>query len=108
MTPMPMHRGRLAPLAAAITASILGLGASPSLDASTAPDRAETGPAVVLRMDVGGGFAPFQVSLTNVPVFTLYDDGRVIFQSDGEVSPSGPLAPMRTTTMPPPLWYDLV
>jgi hypothetical protein len=32
-------------------------------------------------MDVVGGFAPFPWSMTNVPPFTLYADGRVIFQS---------------------------
>lgn len=35
---------------------------------------------VVLRMSVGGGFVPMTVALLEVPTFTLYADGSVIFR----------------------------
>lgn len=40
--------------------------------------------AVVLRMHVGGGFVPFEYSLTESPVFTLYGDNSIIFRPSEE------------------------
>lgn len=49
--------------------------------------------AVVLRVEVTGGFVPYGYLLTELPVFTLYADGRVITQGPiAEIYP-GPLMP---------------
>jgi hypothetical protein len=35
---------------------------------------------IVLRMDEGGGFVPIDFAASQAPVFTLYGDGRIVFQ----------------------------
>jgi hypothetical protein len=35
---------------------------------------------VVLRMDQGGGFVPIDFAASQAPIFTLYGDGRIVFQ----------------------------
>ena len=40
---------------------------------------------IVLRMAEGGGFVPIEFAASQAPVFTLYGDGRVIFQQQQEV-----------------------
>ena len=42
---------------------------------------------VILRLEEGGGFVPIEYLATQAPVFTLYGDGRVIFQQKLEVFP---------------------
>jgi hypothetical protein len=50
-------------------------------------------------MEVVGGFAPFQASLKNVPLFTLYDDGRVIFEPSGAAGEGPALPPLRESVL---------
>ena len=46
---------------------------------------------VILRMEEGGGFVPIEVNAGAAPIFTLYGDGRVIFQPLQETFPqAGP------------------
>jgi hypothetical protein len=40
---------------------------------------ADEGKSVVLRMSVGGGLTPEAVALIEVPIFTLYGDGTIIY-----------------------------
>ena len=40
---------------------------------------------VVLRLEEGGGFVPIEFVATQAPIFTLYGDGRVIFQQATDV-----------------------
>jgi hypothetical protein len=42
---------------------------------------------VVLRMAQGGGFMPIEFAATEAPLFTLYGDGRVVFQQKLDVFP---------------------
>jgi hypothetical protein len=46
---------------------------------------------VILRMEEGGGFVPIEVAAGGAPIFTLYGDGRVVFQQLQETFPeAGP------------------
>jgi hypothetical protein len=36
---------------------------------------------VILRYEEGGGFAPVEFFITNLPIFTLYGDGTVLFRN---------------------------
>jgi hypothetical protein len=83
---------------AAIAAGALAIGAMPSPlpEASTDPDAR---PAVLLRMEEVGGFAPFQASLLEVPAFTLFEDGRVIFSPDDGDAADGALPPLQQATL---------
>ncbi len=65
-----------------------------------------TGPTdVLLRYDQGGGFVPIEFFASQVPIFTLYGDGTVIFRAraidalppTGGVSPNRPLRTMHLT-----------
>jgi hypothetical protein len=42
---------------------------------------------VVLRMEEGGGFVPIDFAASQAPVFTLYGDGRIVFQPLAETFP---------------------
>ncbi len=49
--------------------------------------------SVILRVEVSGGFVPIGYLLTELPVFTLYADGRIVTQGPvAEIYP-GPLLP---------------
>ena len=56
---------------------------------------AATLPTVVLRMDVGGGFAPFPMSLTSVPPVHALRRRPVILPVDRSSSGDGPSPPLR-------------
>ena len=44
-----------------------------------------TGPTdVVLRLEEGGGFVPVEFNMTQVPLFTLYGDGLVLFRNPAD------------------------
>ena len=46
---------------------------------------------VILRMEEGGGFVPIEFAASQAPTFTLYGDGRVVFQPLVETFPeAGP------------------
>jgi hypothetical protein len=57
---------------------------------------------VVLRMFWGGGFVPPQITVSDVPQFTLYGDGTAVFKPlmpvDGDTF-NQPLPPMLTVTL---------
>ena len=57
--------------------------------------------AIVLRMDIGGGFVPLEVALTDLPEFTLYGDGSVVFQQSlpDDFVFGQPMPPLVRTTM---------
>jgi hypothetical protein len=60
---------------------------------------------IVLRMNVGGGFVPVEVSLTEAPTFTLYGDDTAIFRPqppDGMFPmPGEPMTPLVRAVMTP-------
>jgi hypothetical protein len=62
---------------------------------------------VVLRMEEGGGFVPIDFAASQAPVFTLYGDGRIVFQQLVENFPQPDAtgitrpAPWRTAQLDP-------
>jgi len=91
-------------------------GGSPGSDSGPSPSPAASADSarlthptgadeVVLRMEEGGGFVPAEFNATNVPVFTLYGDGRVVFQDANVIPPpptnGGPTIhpPLRTAVL---------
>lgn len=80
----PMFTSRLVrPRRTALTLSMVGMVLSQSgavLAQSAEPTVDPDSAKVVLRMSVGGGFVPMSVSLLQMPTFTLYADGSVIFR----------------------------
>ncbi len=57
---------------------------APSPSPSSAPGTLEhpTGSTdVILRYEQGGGFVPIEFNLTNLPIFTLYGDGSILFRN---------------------------
>jgi hypothetical protein len=69
-----------------------GATPSPSPQPTVAGIDHPTGPTdVVLRVEQGGGFVPIDFLASQAPAFTLYGDGRVIFQQRVDVFPeAGP------------------
>jgi hypothetical protein len=76
----------------------MGASSSPLPEAAADPDAR---PAVWLRMEEVGGFAPFQASLLRVPAFTLLGDGRVIFQALVDPAGDGTFPPLQQVTLDP-------
>lgn len=67
----------------ALTLSMVGMVLSQSGVAfaqSAEPSVDPESTRVVLRMQVGGGFVPLSAALLEMPTFTLYGDGTVIFR----------------------------
>jgi hypothetical protein len=87
-------------IAAAIAAGALAFAAtsSPAPGPTNEPDARQQ---VWLRMEEVGGFAPFHASLLRVPAFTLYRDGRAIFQADIGARASGEIPPLLQATLGP-------
>ena len=85
-------------IAAAIAAGALAFAAtsSPAPGPTNEPDARQQ---VWLRMEEVGGFAPFHASLLRVPAFTLYRDGRAIFQADIGARASGEIPPLLQATL---------
>jgi hypothetical protein len=86
---MPKIRLPLATVTLAlVTGACAAAAAPPSPGASTPPpsptqsgvDHPTGATDVVLRMEVGGGFVPIDFAASQAPTFTLYGDGRVVFQ----------------------------
>jgi hypothetical protein len=117
----PIRSAALVVLAIVVTACA-GLSGSvssrPSAPASTPPSSAPTStpgaiPAiehptgatdVVLRFEEGGGFVPMEFSATEVPIFTLYGDGTMIFRNPAReslpvIGSVSPLEPLRTARL---------
>jgi hypothetical protein len=68
--------------------------ASERSDESSEPiDRPKGAADLVLRVEIGGGFVPPGVLLTQMPTFTLYGDGRVITQGPQIMIYPGPALP---------------
>jgi hypothetical protein len=66
------------------------LGSSPaSTPAPTAGgvDQPTGATDVILRMEEGGGFAPIDLVASQAPLFTLYGDGRIVFQQLAQTFP---------------------
>ena len=91
-SPSRWNPGRLLVLAAA---GLLSLGAAASPSVMPGP---VDGGSIALRMEEVGGFAPFHALLARVPPFTLYDDGRVIFQPDVGAG-DGAVPPLQQTAL---------
>lgn len=85
---MSKHRLLLAVVSAAVVSVGCAAGAAPppsptAPTPSPTPEGLEhpTGPTdVVLRMEEGGGFVPIDFLATQAPIFTLFGDGRIVFQ----------------------------
>jgi hypothetical protein len=61
---------------------------SPSADPTIAGIDHPTGPTdVVLRVESGGGFVPMEFLASQAPSFTLYGDGKVVFQQKVDLFP---------------------
>jgi hypothetical protein len=77
-----------------LAAACVGAGASPGSSSSPAPSASPaieypTDPtAVILRMSTGGGFVAPGVLLTEVPEFSLYGDGTVVFRDPSRIYPA--------------------
>jgi hypothetical protein len=106
---MPSVRGGMPKLTFASTAIVLGLvlvacssAAGPSSRPTGGPDGSPGATAppsgsgvdhgtgatdVVLRMEEGGGFVPIEFAASGAPIFTLYGDGRIVFQQLSETFP---------------------
>jgi hypothetical protein len=61
---------------------------APTPDPTLAVDHAQGATDVVLRMSTGGGFVAPGFLLTEVPEFTLYGDGTVVFRNPADVTPA--------------------
>ena len=67
--------------AGAATAPPSSQGSSPTPQPTQSGIDHPTGATdVVLRMEEGGGFVPIDFAASQAPVFTLYGDGRIVFQ----------------------------
>jgi hypothetical protein len=64
----------------------------PSPSPSSAPPGTVDHPTgatdVVLRYEEGGGFAPVEFFITNLPIFTLYGDGSILFRNPEDQPPA--------------------
>jgi hypothetical protein len=102
-----MSRLRLAPiglLSTLLLTACVGTGSSPGASAPPTPSQTPTGTptpaidhptgatAVILRMSTGGGFLAPGALLTEIPEFSLYGDGTVIFRDPAKsyVEPARP------------------
>jgi hypothetical protein len=65
---------------------------SPSPSPTTAPPGAIEHPTgaseIILRYDEGGGFMPAEFFITNLPIFTLYGDGSILFRNPEDEQPA--------------------
>jgi hypothetical protein len=93
---MPNFRLPLAVVSLAFVAAACGSAASPAPSGPpnlTPPPSIEgvdhpTGATdVVLQLEEGGGFVPMEFAASQAPQFTLYGDGRVVFQPTVDVFP---------------------
>jgi hypothetical protein len=57
-----------------------GPSPSPATTTTTGIDYPTGATDVVLQIEVGGGFVPIDFLANQAPIFTLYGDGRVVFQ----------------------------
>jgi hypothetical protein len=87
---MSVHRS----LRAALLAALMMLSSiSMAVGSYTASD-------VVLRMEITGGFVPFEAHLLRVPTFTLYSDGLAIYRpAPDPMDDSGYRDPLRQVTL---------
>lgn len=108
---MPAFRLPLTVLSVALLAAACGSAGSaspPGSSAASAPptsggvDHPTGGTDVVLQLEEGGGFVPIEFRAGQAPVFTLFGDGRVVFQpavtSFPEPGPDGVIRNVRWRT----------
>ena len=125
---MPKSRLLLLAASAVLAAACTSTGAPPSTPASQDPGSSPAPTAapshgiehptgaedIVLRLEEGGGFVPAEFAATNVPFFTLYGDGTVIFRKldDFPMPPEdgGPTiyAPLRAAKLTPEQIQELL
>jgi hypothetical protein len=111
---MPNFRLPLIVLLVAVIAAACGSAGSASPPAASPPSAPPTSGGVehptgatdvVLQLEEGGGFVPIEFLAGQAPVFTLYGDGRVVFQpavtTFPEPGPDGVVrnAPWRTAQL---------
>jgi hypothetical protein len=86
---MPNYRLPLAVVSLALVAAACGSAGTASPSGSTAPpaspspegvDHPTGATDVVLQLEEGGGFVPIDFLANQAPQFTLFGDGRVVFQ----------------------------
>jgi hypothetical protein len=105
---MPTFRLPLTVLSVAVIAAACGSAGSVSPPASNAPspppttggvDHPTGATDVVLQLEEGGGFIPIEFLAGQAPLFTLYGDGRVVFQPAVTTFPEpGPDGVIRNTS----------
>jgi hypothetical protein len=101
-----MHRSAVLPLVLLLAACTGAAGTVPSPTAQPSPtpryDR-PTGPnELVLRVSVEGGFVAPSAQLTQIPMFSLFGDGRVIRPGPQIMIYPGPLRPnLQSMTLSP-------
>ncbi|GAA0807609.1 hypothetical protein [Spirilliplanes yamanashiensis] len=82
---------------------------APSPDGSTGSDPAAAGEAPVLRVAHVGGFITPEVTLSRIPLVSLYDDGRLITPGPQiMIYPAPALPSVQVTTVKPEVVQDLV
>ena len=94
---MPNNRLPIALVSLVLIAAGCSSGGSVSPSGSTGPtappsiegiDHPTGATDVVLQLEEGGGFVPMEFAASQAPQFTLYGDGRVVFQPMVEVFPA--------------------
>ena len=105
---MPNIRLPLTVLSVAVIAAACGSAGSASPPASSPPSASPTtggvdhptgATDVVLQLEEGGGFVPIEFLAGQAPLFTLYGDGRVVFQPAATTFPEpGPDWVIRNTS----------
>jgi hypothetical protein len=106
-----MHRSAVLPLALLLAACTSAAGTVPSPTTQPSPTPAATSPRydrptgpndLVLRVSVGGGFVAPVAHLTQIPMFSLFGDGRVIRPGPQIMIYPGPLRPnLQSMTLSP-------
>jgi hypothetical protein len=87
---LPAAVASLAILAAACGGTAASPAASGAPSGSPPPSGVDnpTGAVnLILRLEEGGGFVPIEFVASQAPLFTLYGDGRVVFQQKSDVFP---------------------
>ncbi len=95
---MPNRRLPLLAVALLAVAACTSAAAPPSGSGSPSPSPSSAPPGtiehptgatdVVLRYDEGGGFVPVEFFITNLPIFTLYGDGSILFRNPDDQGPA--------------------
>lgn len=100
--PMSRFPSRLLAPATAVAVAVMAC-VSPGATPAPSPSPGANDPAaLILRVEVTGGFVPAGYLLTELPTFSLYADGRIVTQEPVPAIYPGPLLPnlqVRTATV---------